>query len=118
MKYKYRNGEIPFSVTEVETPTGRHIVSISASGNTWWHDKDGKYANLSRTESDKDLIEVSPYDHIKKGDRVLAGPHKYRRIFSHVSKEGAACCFAQGRTEWSSCGETSRWSHVELWVES
>ena len=67
----------------------------------------------SGTESGFDLVEVTKYGHIKKGDQVIVGDGG-RRYFAGVDEYGRVLTFADGGTEWSSGGVTIAWGNCRL----
>jgi hypothetical protein len=57
-----------------------------------------------------------PYEHFKKGDRVITG-FSFNRYFSNVDGEGTPWVFKDGGDEWSSCGRTQWVESCTLWKE-
>ena len=55
----------------------------------------------------------SKHGHIKHGDKVVCGPNRLRRYFSH-ERNGIAFCFTAS-DEWTSKGAVTQWRFCELW---
>ena len=73
------------------------------------------------SQNEYNLVEVSPYDHLKIDDKVWAynsDGQKHKIHFAGIDKDGKPLCFHEGKTSWSSDGGyKSSWPHVELYVE-
>lgn len=72
--------------------------------------------------SENDLIEVSPYEDFKIDDKVLVwakgSSTKHKRYFAGVSNIGRPLVFVDGKTSWSSEGQTCSYTHCERWCEN
>lgn len=96
--------------------------AIDGGGDAWHLEAwaiDGKQHDDAPGPQSGDLIEINPYDHLRKGDRVLVsidGGSIVRRYFSHVGEDGRPHAFINGATEWSSSGNTWPWNYCEAWT--
>ena len=76
--------------------------------------REGQY---SHSPSEYDLVrEVGQYDHIKRGDVVLAGIAQIPAHFHSVAEDGTPCVYPEGLSPWTAGSNpaTLRVSHVEL----
>jgi hypothetical protein len=112
----YRNGDKPFSVTEVTSPEGRlFYVSMSLNGSVHLHNHDGTASFYGN--SDKQLIPYEPYADFEINDKVYGrddelddseGGH-----FAGLTDDGRPTTFHNGgtsftryphqRTAWNFC---------------
>ena len=70
-----------------------------------------------RSPSEYDLVrEVGQYDHIKRGDVVLAGIAQIPAHFHSVAEDGTPCVYPEGLSPWTAGPNPAilRVSHVEL----
>jgi hypothetical protein len=105
----YRNGEKPFSVTEITSPEGRlFYVSMSLNGSVHLHNHDGTASFYGN--SDKQLIPYEPYADFKIDDKVYASdeendPTPLARHFAGLSEDGRPTTFNSGRTSFTKAAE-------------
>jgi hypothetical protein len=68
----YRNGQIPFSVTDIELPSGIvFFTSVSINGFVFDHNSHGERRGFSDI-NDYDLIPYEPYADFKINDEVYS----------------------------------------------
>lgn len=76
--------------------------SASSTGKVDWND------------TDYDLIEVSPYEDFKKGDKVMVRDYEdftwNKRYFAY-EKAGKVYCFENGRDSWASDNQVTPWKY-------
>jgi hypothetical protein len=66
----YRNGDEPFSVTQIEMPNGEiFLTSVTKAGAIFHHNPPGDRVNYS-VDYSFDLIPYEPYSDYKNGDKV------------------------------------------------
>lgn len=119
-KYRYRNGE-EARILCVDRPEGglnnTPVASMDVkSGYIYCHYSDGTSEDK---KPERDLIEISPYDHINIDDKVLvwrkSSTSKVRGHFAGVSDEGLPLVWLYGRTSWSVCNPPNyeEWDYCE-----
>jgi hypothetical protein len=104
---------------DVEQPVMALISSMCCSSNPIWeaYTAEGLYYS-SFTESEYDLVEVSPYEDFVLDERVLVkdtmDPEWHRRYFAGVSEDGKPLAWGVGTTSWST-GEDkpTRWDQCK-----
>jgi hypothetical protein len=113
----YRNGEKPFSVTEIELPNGNvRLLSVSNNGVLRDYFCDGLQKQLLIHEYD--LIPYEPYADFKIDDKVYVkdtSAYKYQQVCGHfagVNKNGQPTTFVDGRTSFTE-KETLHWLYCE-----
>jgi hypothetical protein len=119
-KYRFKNApDYEYELLAIDmigpfTVLGR--FRNSKAKDRLWDTIRHRESGLWENDSSLDLVEVGPYDHIKKGDKVVVwdSMEKRRRYFSHVGADGLPYAFTNG-DEWSSEGETTPWANCELW---
>ena len=111
----YRNGDKPFSVTEIAMPDGSMcLTSVQVQGFLRFHYSTGKVLEGSR---DLDLFPYEPYADFKIDDEVYVKDtaHQYQQICGHfagVNGNGQPTTFVDGRTSFTE-KETVRWNYCE-----
>ena len=111
----YRNGDKPFSVTEIAMPDGSMcLTSVQVQGFLRFHYSTGKALQGSR---DLDLFPYEPYADFKIDDEVYVKDtaHQYQQICGHfagVNGNGQPTTFVDGRTSFTE-KETVRWNYCE-----
>jgi hypothetical protein len=122
-KYRLRDNTYEYVMLDdcIDSCSRSVLGKYRLEGNPWrviTHYPNGKH--LRYTSSQYDLIEVTPYDHIKKGDKVIVWDNnskfksKFRGYFSGVDVLGRPRSYINGATEWSSDGETHAWDNCIL----
>jgi hypothetical protein len=112
----YRNGDRPFSVTEIEIPNGNvRLLSVSNNGVLRDYFCDGRQRQLESHEYD--LIPYEPYSDFKIDDKVYVKDtaHQYQQICGHfagVNENGQPTTFINGRTSFTGA-EAVRWNFCE-----
>jgi hypothetical protein len=111
----YRNGDKPFSVTEIVMPDGSMcLTSVQVQGFLRFHYGTGKVLEGSR---DLDLFPYEPYADFKIDDKVYVKDtaHQYQQICGHfagVNENGQPTTFINGRTSFTG-SEAVRWNFCE-----
>lgn len=113
----YRNGEKPFSVTEIKLPNKNIVfISVVKSGYTIKHNSIGKRLDASSLLKEYDLIPYEPYKDYKIDDKVYCGDSvnsiSTAGHFSKVNKYGQPTTFVDGRTSFTE-KETVSWNYCE-----
>ena len=113
----YRNGEKPFSVTEIVMTDGEVCyVSVTENEGIFIHQSDGKI--MIRSCSVYDLIPYEPYSDYEIDDKVYVkdtSAYKYQQVCGHfagVNKNGQPTTFVDGRTSFTE-KETLHWLYCE-----
>ena len=108
-KYTTRDGgSVELLCTHAD---GCYSVAALVNGVTETFTDDGYFYGNGK-DSPLDLVEVTKYGHIKKGDRVIVDG--LRHYFAGVREDGRATTFDHGATEWSSRGLIVSWDNCEL----
>ena len=121
--YRLRSGKAIRRVLAVDVADDMYPVLIELAGGVFAsYSVNGEYSFSSGSCHSNDLVEISPYDHIKVGDRVLVGADlgniNYRRYFAGASESGKALTFEDGRDEWTNEGRRAiPWEYCTLWEE-
>jgi hypothetical protein len=111
----YRNGDKPFSVTEIESPLGDSILlSMSYCGGVSIHNTDGR----NHLGHSIDLIPYEPYASFKIDDEVYSWDItecvKQPGHFSGLSKDGKPTTFFDGGTSFTkNKSERNEWNFCE-----
>jgi hypothetical protein len=116
----YRNGDKPFSVTEIELPSGKlQYISVSELGGLRVHSSKGVVftGNGNFDLHSYDLIPYEPYSAFKIDDEVYVKDtaHQYQQICGHfagVNGNGQPTTFVGGRTSFTE-KETVHWLYCE-----
>jgi hypothetical protein len=103
----YRNGQMPFSVTDIELPDGDIvIISIVKSGYTIKHNPLGRRIDASSLLREYDLIPYKPYADFKIDDKVNVTDFKdgdpIQAHWSGLDEDGKPTTFAGGKTSFTS----------------
>jgi hypothetical protein len=111
----YRNGEKPFSVTEIELPNGNvRLLSVSNNGVLRDYFCDGLQKQLLIHEYD--LIPYEPYADFKIDDKVYVwdfkGGVKMAAHWSGLNQNGQPTVFLGGCTSFTEHG-TNSWNFCE-----
>ena len=113
----YRNGEKPFSVTEIELPSGQvRYVSVTCTDSLRTHGSDGRAPPMSCC--DHDLIPYEPYSEYVIDDVVYVGDFKDDELmpahWSGLDENGKPTTFINGGTSFTrSKEETIYWKFCE-----
>jgi hypothetical protein len=110
----YRNGDKPFSVTEIAMPDGSMcFTSVQVQGFLRFHYGTGKVLEGSR---DLDLFPYEPYADFKIDDKVNVWDDEDDLVtsghFAGVNKNGQPATFTNGRTSFTGSG-TNSWNFCE-----
>jgi hypothetical protein len=102
----YRNGEKPFSVTEIERPDGEiFFTSVSKDSVIFNHNPLGERTNYSINYA-YDLIPYEPYTDFKIDDEVYVSDFKdndpIQAHWSGLDENGKPTTFAGGKTSFTS----------------
>jgi hypothetical protein len=117
----YRNGDKPFSVTEIETPNGEiFFTSARKDGLIFNHNPPGDVINYSGYHH-YDLIPYEPYAGFKIDDEVYVydddDGDKFTKETAHfagIDKEGNPTAFRNGGTSFTRNPlEIDSWDHCE-----
>ena len=112
----YRNGEKPFSVTEIKAPEGyTQYVSMSGNNIMRTHGIDG-YTFFG--PSNHDLIPYEPYSDFKIDDKVYVTDFKdgisQPAYWAGLDKHGKATAFIKGGTSFTrNKGDVNSWNFCE-----
>jgi hypothetical protein len=110
----YRNGDKPFSVTDIAMPDGSMcFTSVHVQGFLMLHYSNGEVLRVNR---DLDLIPYEPYSDFKIDDEVyvwdVKDGIKIAGHWSGLNENGQPTVFIYGRTSFT--GEASeRWNFCE-----
>ena len=114
----YRNGEKPFSVTEIEGTDGQvRYASITKDNTLKGHYPGGQISNLCK--SDHDLTPYEPYADFKIDDKVNAWNCARNGIvtsghFAGLNSEGSPTTFYMGGTSFTrNCLDRCVWNFCE-----
>jgi hypothetical protein len=112
----YRNGDKPFSVTEVQMVNGE-VKYISVSNNNILRTHFITGLELNSCQTSWDLIPYEPYADFKIDDEVHCKDtaHQYQQICGHfagVNGNGQPTTFVDGRTSFTE-KETVHWLYCE-----
>jgi hypothetical protein len=113
----YRNGEKPFSVTEIKSPFGGvQYVSVSSNNGVRIHDVTGE--GFAAVHGSFDLIPYEPYSDFKIDDKVNVTDFKdgdpIQAHWSGLDEDGRATAFINGGTSFTrSKDETIYWKFCE-----
>jgi hypothetical protein len=127
--YKLRNGwqyKLYNILSEEELNDDKYAVHgafFNEEENEWVpckHTIDGLFF-LNDDESENDLIESTPFDHIKIDDKVIVwlingNNEKTHRHFAGVNDAGKPMCWADGKTSFTAIARTV-WDNCELFIE-
>jgi hypothetical protein len=109
----YRNGDKPFSVTELELPNGEvQYVSVSNLGGMRFHPNNGKVFNGT---GKYDLIPYEPYNDYEIDDEVYASDYESGignpAHWAGLDEDGRPTTFIEGGTSFTRIeGETISWT--------
>jgi hypothetical protein len=115
----YRNGDKPFSVTEIVMPDGSMcFTSVHVQGFLMLHYSNGEVLRVNR---DLDLIPYEPYSDFKIDDEVYVYDDddgdeftKEAAHFAGIDKEGNPTAFRNGGTSFTRNPlEIDSWDHCE-----
>ena len=119
----YRNGEKPFSVTDIELPSGKlQYISVSELGVLRVHVSSGVAFNRNGNFDlhPYDLIPYEPYADFKIDDEVYASDkendqNNLPRHFAGLNGEGKPTTFDGGQTSFTTSIEryVSSWNFCE-----
>jgi hypothetical protein len=126
--YKLRNGwqyKLYNILSDEELRDDKYAVHgafFNEEENEWVpckHTIDGLF--FLDDESENDLIESTPFDHINIDDKVLVWNNgvdntKFNRHFAVVSDDGKPMCWRDGRTSFTT-KSTIVWDNCELFIE-
>jgi hypothetical protein len=113
----YRNGEKPFSVTEIKTPNGEiFFTSAKNDGDIFIHNPTGGIRHYSGDHS-LDLIPYEPYADFKIDDKVYvkdveSDMNPMPGHFAGLNENGQPTTFLGGCTSFT-CSGTIRWNFCE-----
>jgi hypothetical protein len=112
----YRNGDKPFSVTEIVMPDGSMcFTSVHVQGFLMLHYSNGKVLDVSR---DLDLIPYEPYSDYEIDDKVYVTDFKdgisQPAYWAGLDKHGNATAFINGGTSFTRSKEDiNSWLYCE-----
>jgi hypothetical protein len=115
-QWRYRNGDKPFSVTEIEMPLGNiNYISVSTIGLMRCHGVDGMVFDC---DGDYDLRSHEPYSAYVLDDKVYVTDYKDNiPITAHwagLDEHGNPSTFIEGGTSFTRMeGETVSWTYCE-----
>jgi hypothetical protein len=97
----YRNGDKPFSVTEIKMPNGStQYTSVTKEGGMRWHSNDGEGFDHKH-----DLIPYEPYADFKIDDEVHCWNDENGIVtsahFSGLNSKGRPTTFTMGGTSFT-----------------
>jgi len=113
-KYRYENGELARILCTDGFDKEYPVVSMTPNGQAIDHTAIGLPKSW---RNEYQLIEITPYTHIKDGDRVMVWNdpvYKHRRIFSRVSADGKPCAYLDGTTKWTGNERDIQWDNCVL----
>lgn len=106
MNKKYRNSHSTVTVLTTERAGNYPVLAMDDEGVLIECTAEGKVFYTS--DSEMDLVEVTPYGHIKTDDNVFVWdgpfghhPNAVPRHFSHASKNSLPHVFENGRTSFT-----------------
>ncbi|MFT5451715.1 MAG: hypothetical protein ACI9N9_001201 [Enterobacterales bacterium] len=111
----YRNGDKPFSVTEIVMPDGSMcFTSVHVQGFLMLHYSNGKVLEVSR---DLDLIPYEPYADFKIDDKVYVKDAEHDKNpmpghFAGLNENGQPTTFLGGCTSFT-CSDINSWNFCE-----
>ena len=118
-KYRYRNGSAArILCTDRPTDGYFNVISIKENGDIFYHTSEGNFCS-SKSKSDNDLIEVSPYDDFKIDDKVIVwntNELKSKRHFAGINDEGQPLAWYEGKTSFTAEGRLYSWDHCEKYT--
>jgi hypothetical protein len=111
----YRNGDKPFSVTEIVMPDGSMcLTSVQVQGFLRFHYGTGKVLEGSR---DLDLFPYEPYADFKIDDEVYVRDNidgmEHARHFAGVTSMGLPTTFINGLTSFTGNNQKNTWNFCE-----
>ena len=110
-KYKTRCG-YPVRILCVDRKDDRPVLFLYTINDSEIACRASSTGKVDWTDTDYDLVEVSPYEDFKKDDKVMVsedGIIWYKRYFSHATVKGAYV-FDNGNTSWTEPnGDTTNW---------
>jgi hypothetical protein len=127
--YKLRNGwqyKLYNILSDEERGNSTHIVHgafLNPEDKTWTaceHNANGFYYD-DDCESECDLIESTPFGHIKIDDKVIVWKDgidnsAFHRHFAGVNEQGKPKTWRDGKTSFTT-PSTIEWDHCELFIE-
>lgn len=116
-KYKTRSGcEVRIYATDGGGDYPIH-GAVKYKGDNYWSPRKWKDSGTEHWADSSDLIEVLPYQDFKIDDKVLVWEEgsceKYKRYFAGVDENGKPLVFWDGKTSWSSDGDTIDYDYCE-----
>ena len=112
----YRNGDKPFSVTEIAMPDGSMcLTSVQVQGFLRFHYSTGKVLEGSR---ELDLFPYEPYADFKIDDEVYVKDyeednHPWPCHFAGLDEDGRPTVFCHGFSSFTTSGQTVAFNFCE-----
>lgn len=115
-KYRTRCGD-PVRILATDLLSDTHTVvaacrDSSGDETVRFYTSTGSW-NRNQEEHPFDLVEVKPYKDFKVDDKVFVRNSKRadweKRHFARITPDGRVLAFMEGKTAWTSVGETAEW---------